>query len=341
MNYNHNMSNYISDSLVNLRELFTFHAHRPSVIKGDVDINQMVEHVVDVVDPRIRVIGRYNQKLTGPLEHTWQYLSEIANMIPDGVTIDRQKYSSDTRMKLVFESQGYLQTLLESVPPLLKDKTGNSAKRVYMLLCMEKKEQSFLGSELVGEIIKRDVLQTRMSFANRKFLSAGYSKEDAILGFKTCSLEGLLQKAHDLILESRSEHRELIERKRKLHQKLQTTNVSRFKDHSTFFTRNDYLSDASPDLLDIERQLTEIRIKSESPDHHLSQTIELLKHPELHLRLENQSAVLNSAGTKLPANLSQKGINIEYAEIVIEQKLKRIVMIVDCAAEEIFPEKVH
>lgn len=335
------MSNYISNSLINLLELFTSHAHKPSVLKGNVDINQMVEHVVDVVDPRIRVIGRYSPKLTGPLTHTWEYLSELANLIPDGVILNRADYSNDTRMKLIFESQGYIQNLLNSVPPLLQKVTNNTSDRIYMLLCMEKKERSFLGAELAGEIIKRDVLQTKMSFSNRKILSAGFSKEDAKLGFKNCALEGLLQKAHDLVLASRSEHKQLIERKRQLHQQAHTIKDAKYKDHSSLFTRNDHLLGASPELQEIERQLTDIRVKSESPDHHLAQAIEVLSHPEQYIRIKNYSTLLNSSGIVLPANTDQKAIKIEFAELEVDNELKRVTMIISCFVDEVFPARVH
>ena len=340
------MSNYFSNSLTNLLDLFTSHAHKPAPLKGDVDVSQMVEHVVDVVDPRIRVIGRYSNKLLQPLAHTWDYLSEIANMIPNSVVLNRETYSSDTRMKLVFESQGFIQNLLNSVPSLIQDKAAQdrpaaSPNDIYLLLCMEKKEYSFLGAELVGDVIEREVLQTKMSFSNRKILSAGYSKDDARLGFKKCTLEGLLQKAHDLILESRNEYKHLIERKRKLHHELHSIHDAKYKDHSSIFTRNDHLINAPPELLEIERQLAEIRNRSESPDYHLSQTIEVLNHPEQYLKMQTQSAVLSDSGIKLPPNSGQKGTQIEFAEVEVDQQLKRAVMIVNCPAKQIFSSKIH
>ena len=161
------------------------------------------------------------------------------------------------------------------------------------------------------------------------------------MGFKNCALEGLLQKAHDLVLASRSEHKHLIERKRQLHQELHAINDSKYKDHSSLFTRNDHLLTAPPELLEIERQLTEIRIKSESPDHHLMQTIEVLSHPEQYIKIQNHSALLSSSGIVLPANTDQKGTAIEFAELEVENELKRVTMIINCSVDEVFPTKVH
>ena len=303
---------------------------------------QMVEHVVDVIDPKIRVIGRYAQKLNQPVSQTWDYLNDMANIIPGGVVLNRAQFSSDPRQKLIFDSQGVIQQLLDSLPQLMHEKVSDhSTRRVYMLLCMDKSEHNFLGTELAGDIIKRDVMQTKVSFVNRKILSAGYTVDDAKLGFKNCALEGLLHKAHSIVLDSRNEQKQLIERKRQLHQELHTLHDAKYRPHSSIFSRNDHLIDASPELLDIERQLAELRIKSESPDQHLSQTIEVLTHPEQYLKMEKHSMHVNNLGIKLSSDNAENRFTIDYAEIEIEQSFKRTTMIVDCAAEEIFSQNIH
>jgi hypothetical protein len=341
------MASYISNPLTNFLELFTSHTHKPVVLTGDVDITQMAEHVVDVVDPRIRVIGRYARKLSQPLSHTWDYLTEMANLIPGGVTIDRENFSNNPHMKLLFESQSGLQQLLDTIDTLLPhhihDATYNDRpdSQLYMLLCMEKRERNFLGTELAGDIIKRDVMQTSVTFSNRKFLSAGYNEEDAKLGFKRCALEGLLHKTHGLIMQSRNEEKQLIARKKQLRQQLHTVHDSKYKQDNSLFSHKDHLTDTHPELVDIERQLTEIRLKSESPSHHLSQVIETLMHPEHHLKMEKQSLTLSNLGIKLQDNTGEKGIKIEYADVEIEQSLKRTAMILSSSTKDLFPHKIH
>jgi len=333
------MSSYISNTLAGLLALFPSRKRKRNAPKSVVDIAKMVEHVVEVVDPRIRVIGRYAKKITPPLAHTWDYLTDIANVIPGGVTLSRATFSSDPRIKLIISSLNEIQQLLETINPLIEDKRhikGNTPSHVYMLLCMEKNEHNFLGAELAGDIIKRDVMQTRVTFFNHKFLSAGYTEEDAKQGFKKCALEGLLLKAHDLVMQSHNEQKQLIERKKQLHQQLHTKHDSPFRQPGGLFSRNDYLVDAPPELLDIERQLTEIRIRSESPDHHLSKTIEILNNPEQYLKVERQSVMLNNFGIKIQGDAMKNQFNIEYAEVEIEQALKHVTMIVSGAVEEIF-----
>ena len=110
---------------------------------------------------------------------------------------------------------------------------------------------------------------------------------------------------------------------------------------NSLFSHKGRLTDAHPELVNIERQLTEIRLKSESPSHHLSQIIETLMHPDQHLKMEQQSLTLNKLGIKLQGNTEEKGFKLEYADVEIEQSLKRTAMLVSCSTKDIFSRKLH
>ncbi len=170
------MGNHLQNSLTNLIELFTSHSNRQGVIKGDLDPTQMAEHVVDLVDPKIRVINRYVQKLIPPVTHAWDYLSDVAVDIPGGDVFSKSAFINDPRTRLIVGSQEEMSSLLNSANQLLEHKpvqTCDSQTDMYFLLCMEIKEHNFFGAELSGEIIKREVQQTSVKFINRKILSAG------------------------------------------------------------------------------------------------------------------------------------------------------------------------
>jgi hypothetical protein len=336
------MGNSLVNTLSNFLDLFNAHTHKPSALKGPKDMPQLIEHIVDVTDPKIRVISRYTQKLDQPLSHTWNYLNSMADMIPGGVTLNRVQFASNPILKLIFNSQSTVDQLLADVVNLADDnEDSNQSEHMYLLLCMEKHEHNFLGSELAGDIIKRDVLQTKVSFQNHKILSAGFNEEDAKLGFKHCALEGLLHKAHELLLQSSDELKPLVERKKQLHQQLRTTHGNGQQANGGSFTRNKALAGAHPELQDIERQIREFRIKSESPDEHLFKVIDVLKHPDRYLRMEKHSMRLNKMGIKLPGGHTEKEFTINYTEMEIVSSIKRIALIAECPTQDVFPQRVH
>lgn len=305
---------------------------------------ELIEHIVDVIDPKIRVINRYTQKLAPPLSHTWSYLNDMAGMIPGGPSLNRANFANNPMLKLIFKSPRELDQLLDNLPDLTDDSADlNKSEKVYLLLCMEKQEHNFFGSELAGEIIIRDVLQTKVNFVNHKILSAGFSEEDAKLGFEKCALEGLLHKAHELLLQSRDDLKLLVERKKQLHQQLRTiAQDSEQNTNSGIVSRkNSSVASSHPELINIERQIRDIRIKSESPDEHLLKIIEVLKHPDHYLRMQRNSMRLNNMGIKLSGGTTEKEITIEYSEVEIVNSLKRIALIAECPARNIFPQLVH
>jgi hypothetical protein len=338
------MNSYVPHSLTNLVEFFTDRTHKQSALKGDFDLDQMTEHAVDAIDPKVRVVNRYGHKLQAPISHTWDYLTQIADLIPVDIVIGKSAYANDARVRILFESPGALQTLLQSVKPLMElseIKLDSRPPHIYMLLCMEMKEHHFLGADLSGEIIRREVQKTSVGFAQQKVLSAGYDVSKAKLGFKKCAFDGLIHKVHSIILQSNDEYRELIQRKMTLlHQSPDRKNVSAL--HNSFIDafaeqRHYGGTGGSAELKEVERRLAEIRTKSASPDQHLLQAIEVFNHPERYLKIDKQTITVNRFGIKLGAGSTDSGVNLDYADVEIENELKRIAIIASCPCEEIFP----
>jgi len=330
------MRNYVSNRLSDLLAFFIPAINKNKPPNKNIDMTPLIEHVVDMVDPRIRVIGRYAKKLTPPLAHTWNYLENVADTIPQGITLNRTTGSStDPRIKLIIDSHKQIRQLLDTAKPLIQNPLHNKSNRpdpVYLLLCMEKKEHNFLGTELAGEIIKRDVMKTRVTFINHRFLSAGYTTETAKLGFIKCALDGLLHKTHELIITSRGEHQQLIERKNQLRQQLHSKHTPSLPPVVNLFSTHNTPDATSPELRDIEQQLTKIRHQSESPEHHLLKIIETLHHPEHYLTVRKQSILMNNLGIKLYDEAIDNSVRIEYAEVGIEQALKHITLIIESTA---------
>ena len=317
------MGSYLQNSLTNLLELFTSQSNRHATNTGDFDIAQMTEHVVDIVDPKIRVIGRYIQKLNTPITNTWNYINDIASSIPGGIEFSKPAYINDPRTRLVVGSQDEMNRLVDNAIALLDKKPDQFAKlagQMYMLLCMELKKHSFLGAELSGEIIKREVQQTSVKFINRKVLSSGLTEKAARTGFKNCAIEGLLHKIQHDILQHNQDYKSLIQQKTSLRRKLQNTGQGN-------------ISDMNPEMREIEKQLADTRFKSASPDQHLASTIDVLNHPEQYLDVNRKSIALNKLGIKQEGKAQEGSIIIDYAEIEVEQSLKRIAMIVNTAAD--------
>lgn len=338
------MSHSIYHSLTDLYELFTAHAHKPAVISHDLDLPQLVNHVVDAVDPRMRAISKYAKKLSGPVTNTWEYLDYVANNIPAGPVLDKRDYKIDPRLKLLFESECSMQQLFNSISPLIDENENimqHNRDRAYMLLCMEKHEHEFFGADIAGDIIRREVKQTSVTFSNRKFLSAGYGVESAKRGFKSCAFEGILKKIRCIIQLPQQDYKNLIERKMQLRHQLNAGHDSSPVVMGGFSNRNDYITSLHPELSGIEKQLTDTRIKIESPEQHLANAVDVLSQPEKYLKVDKQTVILSNMGIKLDRSTSDGGVVIDFAEVEIEQTLKRIAMIVSVDSGEVFQPPMH
>ena len=83
--------------------------HHKSIFWRYSEIAEVVELVVDAVDPKIRVVSRYNKQLRGPVETTWHYLDGLIGLIPGDMRISKRRFGIDPRVRVMFDDlQGML-----------------------------------------------------------------------------------------------------------------------------------------------------------------------------------------------------------------------------------------
>ncbi|MGD8558640.1 MAG: hypothetical protein PVH04_03175, partial [Gammaproteobacteria bacterium] len=102
-----------------------------------------------------------------------------------------------------------------------------------------------------------------------------------------------------------------------------------------------HLFDTHPELQEIERKLRELRNETASPDFHLEQAVKVLSHPDQYLKVDNQQIAVNKFGVKQSKANANNAVIIDYADIEIENELKRTSVIASCPLQEIFPVQAH
>ncbi|WP_455210197.1 hypothetical protein [Kaarinaea lacus] len=288
------------------------------------EIAEAVEMVIDVVDPKIRVLSRYNKRLRNAVDITWKYLDTLTNYLPPATHISRKSFSIDPSVRVLFEN-------VESMLRLLNDSeklTGFFAAHpnmdtAYVFLSMEKNERKFLGMELDGDTLKREVVQTAVTFTGHHLLSPALSEQDAKDGVKCLGFVGLLNKVNQVIMQSHYDVKKLEETKQDI-----TAKIRNLKTSSKNTEDDDLLATASLEKLhnqlrEVERDLLQARSETDSPDRHMQVIMDVLCEPEKYLKIEQKSLSVNNLGIK-----SDQAHVIEFAELEIEGLFKRVAKIV-------------
>lgn len=306
---------------------------------GNSQWADVVELVVDATDPKIRVLSRYNKKLRSSVELTWEYLNAIVERIPSGLQFNRKDFGIDPRIRVFFNSSEDMQKLFDASAEINDLFTQQSyhyltdqqldhepTNNAYVLLCMEKKEHTFFGMEMEGDILKREVQQVAVTFTNHELLAAAQTEQEAKSGLKCCALGGLLKKVRERMLQAHLLLRRLNEQKRDLASELRGLQAEADKNNPLVIKN---VEDIKRAMQEIDLEILAVRTESESPNQHLDDIKEILGHPERYLKVNTASLLVNNMGIKLSDSSSQHGYRIDFAEVDIEQSLSRTAVVVN------------
>lgn len=294
------------------------------------ELADAVEVLVDLVNPKIRVVGRYNKMLRTPLDNTWQYLDTIVEHIPGGLTVSRQAFAIDPRVRVLFEDANAMNDIFSTSPVISKYLAANTGvENLYVMLCMEKQERAFLGTQLEGDMIKREVMQTAVTFSSHQLLSPAENEALAKEGIKCCAFEGLLKKVQEEIMYSHFEIKKLEERKHDLMRELRArkTELGSAAVDNTVTTPS--MEKIKQELTTTENNLINAKTQSESPQQHLQYIVETLNEPELYLSVKPMSITVNNLGIKVTGQDKTQGHVIDVAELNIDESFKRTAMVVN------------
>jgi hypothetical protein len=163
----------------------------PPACAGTVD--QAVEHVVDQTAPRLRAVSGYARRLRGPVITALRAIDGIVEDIPGVLPCRRSTYGSDARVNAFFVNYGTMQEVFshsKEVRDLFDTNAG--ADECFALLCMHREERRQFGMDVEGEILRKDVAQTAVSFTDHQLVSPGLDEADARCALKCCIFNSLI-----------------------------------------------------------------------------------------------------------------------------------------------------
>jgi len=134
-------------------------------------LDDMIDAVVDAVEPRARMDSRYRQKLGGCMRGTIAYLRALGREGLEPALLSRAAWASDPRVNAFFGTADDVPECLGRSPELRRffDAAGNAhLQEAFAVLGMKKEERSVLGMELQGDVVKRDVAQVVVCFSGHR-----------------------------------------------------------------------------------------------------------------------------------------------------------------------------
>jgi hypothetical protein len=274
-------------------------------------IDKAVERLVKL-SPNLRLARRFRERLDPAVATSLKYVDDIVASIGAAREVSAAAWSTDPYIHAFFAAPEDIARTLSRSPELRTWFDQNpDLPEAYAVLGMKMSERHTLGVALVGETMRRDVMQTTVSFSDHKLRICG--RTEAELREEVSSrvvdqlgLEGLARIAAD------KSRRDVLEQERALLKtRLQLLERQGVGMRSVLGSDDDggmdELERVRVQIEENEQSLSSLGIRSEALERELTQLCEVLSHPGPHIYVASKKLRLTRMNVVLPENSTQAG----------------------------------
>jgi hypothetical protein len=279
-----------------------------------------VDHAVATVDPLIKQIGGYEDKLAPAVRHALDYCHEIAARIPGPYEISRAAFAADPMVHALFGSADDIEIMLSRSQcvrdQLMEISLGNG--QCCALLGMRHREKSGFGVKLTGDVLRADEPQKTLYFTDHTLAEPSPDLPAARSRLRLALYDGLLKSFSAHVIDERTERdglyrEEAIERAR---------------------ARSQGGPEAHTRRLDELRDRLKESAHALQPEGLLETLAECLNNPEPYLRLEPVMISVDRTGVITGVGQPGTGDTLHFSELTSRDQRRWVVILARIEREE-------
>ncbi|MES9903391.1 MAG: hypothetical protein ABW168_12040 [Sedimenticola sp.] len=145
-------------------------------------VEASIEAVVSGTDPRVRSASGYRKRLRGGAAALLRHIESLVDALPPALLISKATYLHNPQVSSLFANMDEVRQLCSDLFHLhdcpITDEHSR-AEQVFFLLFLNYQEKSILGTQMVGEIIQREVHQTSIVFWGHRLLEPSLTEDEA------------------------------------------------------------------------------------------------------------------------------------------------------------------
>jgi len=292
---------------------------------------QVVEYVVDETYSRLRFLSGYSRHLREPVATTLRHIDGLVEEIPGAIPCSRAGFSEDPRVNAFFADLNHLQEVFSRSPEVRELLDAElEAEECWALLCMKKEEHRRLGMSLIGDAVRKEVMQTTVNFVDHQILSPATSEPGARSSLKCCIFNGLLAYI----------------RKQARDERIRVVELENRRDFLLARLHRSISENGSESRQELKREIDEIgkTLAREIPrlaslESRLERVIDVLGNPAQYVSSHLISIHLSRLGIKLDGNGTGTGNEILLFEIRVAAQGTRIGSLVRFPRTELLPRQ--
>lgn len=289
----------------------------------------IIEEVVDGTDTRIRLVPGYKKKLLGAVKASLEYVDQLVDQIPTAIELNSKVFVSNPYVNAFFATPRDLQSICYQSSELRDYLEGGDAfttATCCVLLCMQKAEKTVLGMGLSNGQVRKDVMQTSVSFHDHRIYSPAASESNTRKELKCCIFQGLVTNALSHLSELREERRQLESVQQMLMSRLRHKKAPA---NGAVSVQPGLLKNASETAI-LEEKLEQTRLNLKelglmTPQASLREVGSVLSCPEDFVKFKKEEIRLNKMGIMVGKDSKQPANNLRLTEVRIHGQAPRIV----------------
>jgi hypothetical protein len=295
------------------------------------DLSSTVEQVVDRLYSRLRVVPNYVRLLQEPIAITFRYIDQVADSIAGPLQCSRSRFSEDPLSNAFFVSPQHMQEVFSQSDDVRRLFDANPlAEDCWALLCMHRQERTQPGMALVNDNLRRDVMQTSVSFTDHQIVSPGIDEMAARCALKCCMFDALLSYIQRRATEAKTRTLDLENRLNSLNNRLRRlSHAADPENQGPALTAK---------IEEIEQQLAAQELRLSTLSEHLDFVAHVMSHPAEVLDINRCSLRLNRQAVKLEDDDETPAYELELSEFRIASQPPRIGAMVRFPRAELLPQ---
>lgn len=298
---------------------------------------ELVEHMVQASDPAIRKVAGYRERLKPPVAGALGYIEALIELIPGPVRLSAEAWDKDALVHALFVHPDELCALIAHSDELAEFFRKSRAGSAIALLSATRRERTVYGTEVQGEIVRRDVPQTAVEFYHHKLVSPAATADEIHRELICRGLSVLASHALAKILKLHAIREELSEERRMLAIKMKIRNSRQGGLEGLLVGGGGDAPDddgAARQLLEeIDRQLLDLEPVSATPRDFLRKLTNVLHDPGATLTGKRIDMRLDWRGVKQENTSAAGDAPIALAELEVPGQIRRVTVLAEIAAD--------
>jgi hypothetical protein len=307
--------------------------------KRDARLDETVDRVARIISPKIKAVRDYRRRLREPVQQALDYFRQAAGELMGPVAMEPGRWRTDPLLNACFGSMEQLSGFLRSSESLRGQAAKSGQGEIFFLLTMNRREESTLGCATECDVVRKDVLQTVVTFSDHRGHAPAATLDEAREGIARGALDLLATRAQAHIVDNRLKIEELERAKAILKSELKLLALERHGLGEAFVDADmrRKLSEGEQAMRDLASNMAQLRSEFVDLSDYLEFAVGVIEEPRELITFGTVTMAVNRQGIKDYQGQDDPSRPIRFSEIRLADRT-RAAFLARCSVKDVLAD---